>query len=106
VTWYLPDTTQPGFVPGYAKGFSAVERTSVGRYCLTPEAGVDLANKPVFLTVDWAQTVDPVGNTSASWLTAAAECPAPKIGVETMRIPNAGGDAVVDNGTRFTIMVP
>jgi len=106
VTWYLPSTTQPGFIPGYTKGFTAVERTSAGRYCLTPEAGVDLTNKPVFLTVDWAQTVDPVGNASASWLTAALECPAPKIAVETMRIPDGGGAAAVDNGTSFTIMVP
>jgi hypothetical protein len=88
------------------KGFSDVTRTSNGRYCLTPSPGVDLASKPVFVTVDWAQTVDPVGNTSATWLTDQAECPAPKIGVETMRIPSAGGDAAVDNGTSFTIMVP
>jgi hypothetical protein len=106
VTWYLQSTQLPGFVPGSTKGFSDVTRTSDGRYCLTPSPGVDLANKPVFLTVDWGQTTDPVGNASVSWLTNAAECPAPKIGVETMRIPSAGGDAVVDNGTGFTIMVP
>jgi hypothetical protein len=106
VTWFLPATGHPGFVPGFTKGFSDVARTSNGRYCLTPSPGVDLANRPVLLTVDWAQTIDPVGNTSASWLTDQAECPAPKIGVETMRIPSAGGDAAVDNGTSFTIMVP
>jgi hypothetical protein len=106
VTWYLPTTTHPGFVPGYTKGFTDVTRTSSGRYCLTPEAGLDLANKPVLVSLDWAQTVDPVGNASASWLTAAPECPAPKIGVETMRIPHTGGDAVIDDQTSFTIMVP
>jgi len=106
VTWYLQATQHPGFVPGYTKGFSDVTRTSEGRYCLTPSPGVDLTNKPVFLTVDWSQTIDPVGNASATWLTDQAECPAPKIGVETMRIPSAGGNAVVDNGTSFTIMVP
>jgi hypothetical protein len=90
----------------FTKGFSAVQRTAPGRYCLTPSAGVDTANVPVFVTVDWAQTIDPVGNASASWLTNQAECPAPKIGVETMRIPSAGGDAIVDNGTSFTVMLP
>jgi hypothetical protein len=106
VTWYLPSTQKPGFVAGFTKGFSDVTRTSEGRYCLTPSADVDTANLPVFVSVDWAQTVDPVGNVSASWLTGQPECPAPKIGVETMRIPSAGGDAVVDNGTSFTVMLP
>jgi hypothetical protein len=106
VTWFLPSTGQPGLNADFTKGFSAVQRTSPGRYCLTPSAGVDTAHVPVFVTVDWAQTIDPVGNVSASWLADQAECPAPKIGVETMRIPSAGGDAIVDNGTSFTVMLP
>jgi hypothetical protein len=107
VTIYLKSTQKPGFVPGYTKGFSSVVRTSTGRYCLTPDAGLDLSNRPAFAAVDWTETVDPVGNTSASWLTDVLECPAPKIGVETMRIPApAGGDAVADDSTSFTIMVP
>src|ERR1700709_154726 len=59
VSFSLPVTQQPGFIAGYTKGFSDVTRTSTGRYCLTPAAGLDLSRTPGFRTTDSPNSARP-----------------------------------------------
>jgi hypothetical protein len=85
-------------------GFTAVERPVIGIYCLTPAAGISATNRPAFVSVDWAGTVNPEGDASAMYAEPSS-CSAGQFEVRTER-RGATTSAVPANDIGFTIMVP
>ena len=87
-------------------GFTAVRRISNGNYCLTPVSGVNPANRPAVVSVDWQTTASPEGNATASYNSHG--CGDGSFQVTTERQTISGG-VLVDqpaNDISFIIAVP
>ncbi len=113
-------TGTPGTcTPTQSKGISSVTRVDVGLYCVTAP-GINSNVTPAAVTVEWSDTFDPEGNSSAMTDEDFNCGPSGQgFGVVTERQPeilvNAGsgsdnadasGPAAVANLVGFTIVIP
>ena len=107
----------PGCTFLRSKGITSVTRTDTGRYCVTAP-GIDSASTTGAVTVDWAATATPEGNSSAL-IDSGANCGLGQFSVVTERqsptdVRNAAnngttsvaGNAVDSDSVGFTIVIP
>jgi hypothetical protein len=94
------------FEPARTRNFTAVTRPSTGIYCLTPAATVPLGNVPIFVTVEWGNSLGfdllafPV--TSVMPFTP---CTGTQLQVRTYQFA-AGGTPVLSDQVAFHVFVP
>ena len=92
--------TSPQFNTNLAKrGFRSVTRAAVGRYCLTPKAGLDPSKDPA--VVEGEAGLSPSGILLVDWDTTAVDCNAGRYEVRT-----ATGSGVASDAVEFVIVVP
>jgi hypothetical protein len=107
----------PGCQVDFQKGIESVTHPSLGRYCVSAPA-VNPDTVAAAVTVEWASTQDPEGNTSAMIRTSHIACPG-AFEVITDRQPNIDVRNAADNGSTtvsgpadfaddvgFTIVIP
>jgi hypothetical protein len=101
-----PKSGSPAFIAARTKGFSAVDLSSTGVYCLTFAPGVSTAASAPIVGVEWAHSGG--DNLAAYWRDTedGNNCdPATQLEVQTYKF-TAGGDNAASNSVAFTVLVP
>jgi hypothetical protein len=85
-----------------SKGVTNVTNIGSGDYCVFAP-GIDAASVSAVAAVNWNLTTNPEGNASAN---PQAACAGGGFGVQTDRIPSAGGPAASADDVGFNIIIP
>jgi hypothetical protein len=96
----------PAFEAARTRNFTAVTRPATGIYCLTPAAGLTLANVPVMVTIEWGVSFgfDLLAYPMTSQI-PFAPCTGTDIQIRTYDFA-AGGAPVLSNDIAFYVWVP
>jgi hypothetical protein len=94
--------TNPSLDANRTRGFSSVSMPTMGHYCLTPAAGVDLAHSAIAVTPVWDSGA--ISDAFAQ-LTDVATCGAGTLEVDTY-LSNGTSNPSYDQINDFTVVVP
>jgi hypothetical protein len=100
---YVKSTgNNPSLDADRTRGFSSVSMPSLGHYCLTPAAGVDLAHSAIAVTPVWSNAAI---SRAFAQLTDISVCPAGTLQVDTYLANNTSNPSY-DQINDFTVVVP